>query len=211
MYYVRCQLIRIASVFMPTPTRVYSQVNWLRCHFTGGINLSSSFLTHPHEALWTADEAHPAFKWISSAIDTLMDVAQNPGCKFGRRVAGAGARQKLAAAFYAVRDLIAPSNKYANCVCHGDVWNNNVMLKYNGRGEAEAARIVDMQVRVAHKIRPNIYFLILIKIWRFLVKVKKIFLCSKLSLKMTLFRANILHAFGGDLFFNLKIVPGLQH
>jgi len=126
---------------------------WLRvlftiggCHSTGGINLSS-FLTHTHEALWTADEAHPAAKWMSSAIDTLMDVAQKPGCKFGRRVAGAGARQKLAAAFCAARDLVAPSEKYANCVCHGDVWNNNIMFKYDDRGEAEAARIVDMQVR----------------------------------------------------------------
>jgi Ecdysteroid kinase-like family len=115
------------------------------CHFTGGINLSS-FLTHTHEALWTGDEAHPAAKWIPSAIDTLMDVAQKPGCKFGRRVAEAGARQKLAAAFSAARALVAPSHKYANCVCHGDVWNNNFMLKYDERGEAQAARLVDMQV-----------------------------------------------------------------
>jgi Ser/Thr protein kinase RdoA (MazF antagonist) len=70
------------------------------------------------------------FRWIPSAVDTLVDVAKRPGSKFQERINKEGAKAQLAQAFAEAANLVAPSDKYFNCVCHGDIWNNNMMFRY---------------------------------------------------------------------------------
>lgn len=59
-----------------------------------------------------------------------------------------------------IYDLTSPSKKYRNVICHGDLWANNIMLKYEP-GQPVDCRIVDFQnVRIcppAHDLMSFIY------------------------------------------------------
>lgn len=43
------------------------------------------------------------------------------------------------------RNVVVPSKKYRNTICHGDAWVNNMLFKYNEDGEATNCIIVDFQ------------------------------------------------------------------
>lgn len=42
--------------------------------------------------------------------------------------------------------LRRPSDRFRNVICHGDVWANNMMLRYSQDGAPEDARLIDFQL-----------------------------------------------------------------
>lgn len=48
--------------------------------------------------------------------------------------------------FENIADVLKPSKKYRNIICHRDLWANNFLFKYNeDTGKPEACRLIDLQ------------------------------------------------------------------
>ncbi|XP_065354046.1 uncharacterized protein LOC135948615 [Cloeon dipterum] len=103
-----------------------------------------TFCRNPEEALWTLDKSRPFYPWLQSAIDTVVEVAKRRD-RFAQRIGAPGAERKVTAAFEQTRLKLQISDTYCNVVCHGDIWNNNLMYRYSEDGEPIAVRIFDFQ------------------------------------------------------------------
>ncbi|XP_059487603.1 uncharacterized protein LOC132203661 [Neocloeon triangulifer] len=153
----RLEFMNERELFLVMPALAKLHAASLIAEEKSGIDLKQ-FCQFHDEALWTLDEENPAYKWLQSSIDTIIDVAKSSE-KFADRIGKN--EHKLARAFEEARLLFRPSGKYRNCVCHGDIWNNNLMFKYSGC-EATDVRIIDMQVyRLAPPVTDVLMFLFL--------------------------------------------------
>ena len=43
-------------------------------------------------------------------------------------------------------EKIAPSKKYMNVLCHSDLWNNNILFKYDEHGKVDQCCFIDFQI-----------------------------------------------------------------
>lgn len=88
------------------------------------------------------------------AIERLIDVA--PYFTENRREI----KMKFSNAVEQVYELVKPSKKYRNVLCHGDLWNSNILFKYNGN-RPEHCILLDFQaIRYTIPAHDFAYFVI---------------------------------------------------
>nr|BCX71435.1 adult-specific protein A7 [Ischnura senegalensis] len=92
-------------------------------------------------------EGPMAAKWVDSSVRTLASAAAG---MWPERFGGAEAQQRmqreLREAWSRVSKMAKPSSRHANAVCHGDLWANNIMFRYDSEGEPVDAKLVDLQL-----------------------------------------------------------------
>lgn len=63
--------------------------------------------------------------------------------------------------FQRIYELVKPSDRFRNCLCHGDLWAANFLIKYDENGRPKDCKFVDFQcgryVPPAHDVLSTIY------------------------------------------------------
>ncbi|XP_046630457.1 uncharacterized protein LOC124310491 [Neodiprion virginianus] len=73
-----------------------------------------------------------------SLIDLLQkELSESERAEFKERVRPWGENTE---------ELLNPSKKYRNVICHRDLWANNLMLKYDASGKPEHCCLIDLQI-----------------------------------------------------------------
>ncbi|KAK7872625.1 hypothetical protein R5R35_001962 [Gryllus longicercus] len=91
------------------------------------------------ECLFKHAPNHPGTEWLKTTIECLWRVVQEI---LGDR-ADLRTKALLENALQSLFELVKPSEKFRNTVCHGDLWRNNIFFR--GDENKVEARLVDFQ------------------------------------------------------------------
>lgn len=94
------------------------------------------------ETLWPADSKakmmfDAAVKGIVSMIDLLTELNDNQRSNL---------KEKLVKLCEDHMDKLSPSMKHKNVLCHGDLWANNILFKYDADKKPTACCLIDFQL-----------------------------------------------------------------
>lgn len=97
------------------------------------------------ENAWVRKENNPRVQELDNAIDVLLAMVRmiekdNPQLMT--------ILEKLPKFMEQIYELVKPSSEYRNVACHGDLWANNMMFRYNvveGRSVPQECLIIDYQ------------------------------------------------------------------
>lgn len=104
--------------------------------------LIDEYSKYIREAFFGTDKSYITQRWSKSSLDTHLAFADMvPLTKISRE----DYKKKLAELAERAYEIMKPSSKYRNALCHGDLWAKNVMLRYEGDVPVEC-KLIDFQL-----------------------------------------------------------------
>ena len=78
-----------------------------------------------------------AVKGVISMVDLVNHLDDEQKTRFKEKITSLSADHK---------NKLLPSKKHRNVLCHGDLWANNVLFKYDTDGKPIACCLIDFQL-----------------------------------------------------------------
>ncbi|XP_012288904.1 uncharacterized protein LOC105704346 isoform X2 [Orussus abietinus] len=109
----------------------------------GKRSIIEAFSDCVQETLWPLKDGRAksafdaAVKGVVSMIDLLLDLHHDDRTVFKEKL-------KDLASDHAKK--LSPSSKYKNVLCHGDLWANNILFKYDDHGKPIECCLIDFQL-----------------------------------------------------------------
>lgn len=106
-------------------------------------NISAEFSQCLHETLWPLKEGRAqamffaAVKGVISLIDHVDGLDKEAKDEF---------KEKLMSLAMEHAKKLLPSKIFRNVICHGDLWANNILFKYDNVGKPTACCLIDFQL-----------------------------------------------------------------
>ncbi|OXU26931.1 hypothetical protein TSAR_015143 [Trichomalopsis sarcophagae] len=106
-------------------------------------SLHDEFSHCMHETLWPLKGQRAtkmfaaAVKGSISIVDLLTELSEEQKQTYKEKIANLSVNHT---------NKLLPSSKYRNVLCHGDLWANNILFKYNSEGKPVSCCLVDFQL-----------------------------------------------------------------